>query len=65
MPEQDEDNSIVARQGDTYWGLYFNGHDDETIREWFEKKHGYPPEQIITTGGGKLAGPVRRDNANP
>jgi len=49
----------IGKQGDVEWALYYNGHSDEDIRAWFEETFHYPPDEIRTTGGGKLAGPLR------
>lgn len=49
---------VNAKQGKKEYSLYFNGYSDEVIAAWFEERHGYPPDEIIMTGGGKLAGPL-------
>ena len=42
---------------DKLWALYGSTVPNEEIVEAFTKTYGAPPEQIIETGGGKLAGP--------
>ena len=59
MPEQPV-YPVRAKQGGKEYLLYFNGFSDEEIAEWFEDKHGYPPEEIIRTGSGALAGPIEK-----
>ena len=62
MPDK---QPVTAKQGLHTYSLWFNGDSDEHIREWFKKIHGYYPDTIIKTGGGKLAGPLKEDkNAN-
>ncbi len=56
MPDRPE--PVTAKQSGNWYALYFNGHTDEEIAAWFYEKHGYEPNVIIHTGGGKLAGPL-------
>lgn len=59
MGEIDPSRGVPATVGDVQWRMYSGDSTEEQVREWFEEKHGYPPEQIITYPAHKLAGPVK------
>ena len=41
------------------WWLAFNvADDDDLIRRAFEARFGYPPREIVKTGGSKNVGPI-------
>ena len=41
------------------WWLMFNvSDDDDLIRRAFEARFGYPPREIVKTGGSKNVGPI-------
>jgi hypothetical protein len=56
-------NPVDAKQGDRWYSLYFNGHSNDDIAADFEERHGYKPDIIIETGGGKLAGPLKTEQS--
>ena len=50
---------VNVKKGEKFYALYFYGHREEDIAGWFEEAYGYPPDEIIKTGGGILAGPKK------
>ncbi len=49
---------VAAKQGKYEYALYFTTRDNDEIAASFKALYGYSPDIIITTGGGKLAGPI-------
>jgi len=40
------------------WQGYTPDTTDDQARQWFERKYGYPPAQVLRNAGAVLAGPI-------